>query len=76
MSNINIQMVKNLRARSGCDLVACRNALKVCDNDIGVAYEYLKLKSSAVNRRKCINGRWTPWTEKDYVTKAKKMYYG
>ena len=70
----NPQTIMTLRKITGCSLVDCKRALEACDYNEGVAFEYLRLKGTALNRKKCVCGRWMNWTEKDYVEEAKRIY--
>ena len=70
----NPYAIMALRKATGCDVVACKKALDACDYNEGVAFEYLRLKGTALNRQKCVHGKWMNWTEKDYVNEAKRIY--
>lgn len=69
---MNVMLVKDLARSTGCSVVDCNRALKVCGNDAVVAKEFLRLKSQAVVREKRIKGRWVKWSETDYVNEAKR----
>jgi translation elongation factor EF-Ts len=71
---VNPHTIMALRKATGCDLVACKQALDACDDKEGIAYEYLRLKSSAVKRQKNVRGKWVDWSENDYVNEANRLY--
>ena len=66
-------ILKTLRALTGCSLVECHEALKICKDNEHLAYEYLRLKSTAVKRMKLVKGKWVNWTEADYVKEAERQ---
>lgn len=64
---------KDLRNRTGIGLASCNEALKLCDQDQDLAYEFLKVKSQAVSRyKKDENNQRIPYTDKDYLELARK----
>jgi hypothetical protein len=46
-------------------------ALDVCDGNIDVAFEYLKLRSQPLVRKKLTADGYAPWDTEDYVNAAK-----
>lgn len=76
MSRVNPYVIRELARSTGCSVVDCSRALKVCDDKEGVAAEYLKLKSQPLVRKKLVKGRWVSWSEKDYVKEANERYFG
>jgi translation elongation factor EF-Ts len=67
-----MEMIKKLRERTGRSLNDCNKALELCNNDINVAYEYLRLREQALARYKIVNGKKIPWQTEDYLEAAKK----
>lgn len=69
------QTIRDLSRKTGFGVVDCNKALKMCNNNEGVAVEYLRLKSQPVVRQKLVKGRWVNWSDSDYVKEAKRQYF-
>lgn len=65
-------LIIELKNRTGCPISHCKEALRLCGDNVEIAYNYLKLKSNAVSRWKIVDGNKVPWTNADYVSKASK----
>lgn len=72
---MDIVVIRRLKTSSGCGIAECKKALMLCNNREGVAFEYLRLKSSAVRRRKMVDGKLVSWSDDDYVSEAKRRYF-
>ncbi len=62
--------IQELRERSGSGMMICNKAIELCQGNVNVAYEFVKLKGQAVCRRKANGERWT---DEDYLSEAKKI---
>ena len=67
-----MEKIKLLQEKTGCGILECKNALKYCNNDIDVAFLFLKLYSQSVARYKIIDNKKVKWEIEDYVLAAKK----
>lgn len=65
--------IKELKDKTGCSISNCKEALKNCDDNILIAEKYLQLKTTAVSRKKIIDGKLIPWETDDYVKEAKNI---
>lgn len=47
--------------------------MDICNYDIEIAFEFLRLKGQAVARYKIINNKKIPWNNIDYYMEAKRI---
>jgi translation elongation factor EF-Ts len=63
-----MNIIIELRNKTGNSLMQCKKALQLFDNNIKLAAEYLRIRSQAVCRRR---PEGTLWQEEDYVKEVK-----
>lgn len=67
-----MNIIQELMYKTGCGFYNAREALEKCDNNISIAYEYLRLKGQPLARYKNIDGNRVPWQDQDYIDAAKR----
>lgn len=69
---VKVKDVIKLQTLTGAGRYDCKKALAKCNNDINVAYYYLRIISDCVCRHKIVNGKKVLWTDEDYINCAKE----
>jgi hypothetical protein len=70
MRNQIYKKINELRVRTGCSLMECKRDINICQGDVAVAYEFVKMKGQAVFRRRTDGQQWT---DDDYLAEATKI---
>ena len=65
--------IKILSEKTGCGVITAKRTMDICNYDIEIAFEFLRLKGQAVARYKIIDNRKIPWDNIDYYMEAKRI---
>ena len=69
--SVLLKQIREIRDRTGCGILECKEALDLFDGNINRCYEFLRMRSQAVCRRKP-NGE--VWRKEDYINYIKNNF--